>query len=188
MFSVRLIGDLTRQKVEAIVNPVNVMLKHSGGAAKCIADAAGLELEKECRAYIERHGPLKVSVPMHTTAGRLPAPLRHVIHVSGPERQAGTGDFHDANRLLRETFYNCLVYANEVLTAPSVAIPAISSGITCVLSFAEIVILFSTCMFHCVQHCAAFVPRTLLSTFDWQYVAVGLISDRFCADWDVNYR
>ena len=34
-------GDLTKQKVEAIVNPANDQLKHFGGAAKAIAEAAG---------------------------------------------------------------------------------------------------------------------------------------------------
>jgi O-acetyl-ADP-ribose deacetylase len=118
--------------VEAIVNPVNVNLWHSGGAAKCIADAAGSQLEDECRAYIKKHGPLTVSVPMHTTSGRLPAPIRHVIHVAGPEFKAG-GDFDDSCKLLAETFYNCLEYADVNVEASSVAIPAISSGITCLL-------------------------------------------------------
>jgi O-acetyl-ADP-ribose deacetylase (regulator of RNase III) len=127
------IGDLTRQKVEAVVSPANARLWNSGGAAKCIADAAGLELEDECKAYIKKHGPLTVAVPMHTTAGHLPAPISHVIHVTGPALKDGDSNFDEAYKLLTETFYNCLVYADKVLSVSSVAIPAVSSGMTCVV-------------------------------------------------------
>ena len=122
-----LVGDLTRQRVDAIVNPTSVELRHGGGASKCIADGAGLRLTNECRDYIQRNGNLSVSVPMHTTAGLLNPPIRHVIHVAGPDATGGV-DLHVAGDLLTRTFYNCLVYANSTLNVRSIAVPAISSG------------------------------------------------------------
>jgi O-acetyl-ADP-ribose deacetylase (regulator of RNase III) len=110
------------------VNPANVWLLHGGGASKCIADAAGEQLISECQAHIKTCGPLSVSTPMHTHAGKLQKPIQYVIHVAGPILKSGS-DYNEANVLLAKTFYNCLDYANETLKVKSVAIPAISSGI-----------------------------------------------------------
>ena len=41
-------GDITKQKIDAIVNAANEELQHGGGVAKAISLAAGSELQKHC--------------------------------------------------------------------------------------------------------------------------------------------
>jgi len=128
-----LTGDLTRQKSEAIVNPANRHLLHSGGAAKAIQSAAGPLLLNECKDYIRKHKELPTSSVMHTTSGNLPRPINHVIHACGPNVR----DYPDDKQclhLLEKTFLNCFVYANDTLHVQRLALPAISSGITLVLN------------------------------------------------------
>jgi len=120
-------GNLLDEKVDAIVNPANVHLIHAGGAARVIAEAAGRQLQDECRAYISKHKELKLTRAMHTTAGRLNPPVMYVIHVAGPSAT----DFPNPGELYQavfETFYQCMLYANNRLLVSSMSIPAISSG------------------------------------------------------------
>ena len=127
-----LTGDLTKQKSEVIVNPANKYLLHSGGAAKAIQIAAGTTLLNECKDYIRRHKELPTSSVMHTTSGHLPRPINYVIHACGPNAR----DYPDDKQclwLLEKTFMNCFTYANDTLHVHSIALPAISSGITVVL-------------------------------------------------------
>lgn len=122
-------GDLTRQKSEVIVNPANKYLLHSGGAAKAIQSAAGSLLLNECKDYIRRHKELRTSTVMHTTAGNLPRPIKHVIHACGPNARDYPDD-RQCLQLLEKTFLSCFRYANDILRVQSLALPAISSGIT----------------------------------------------------------
>jgi len=120
-------GDLVKQSVYAIVNPANSHLDHGGGAAKIIADAAGKELLVECREFIRKNHSLKVSNVVATTAGRLRPGITYVIHVSGPHKGL-QGMTKSVEEHLVDAFFNCMVCANDDLKAPSIAIPAISSG------------------------------------------------------------
>lgn len=126
-------GDLVNETVDAIVNPSNQRLKHGSGAARAIVNAAGPSLEHECRLFISRHKRLDVTKVMHTSAGNLSPKVKYVIHAVGPR----ASEFSDAAKLfqaLRQTFINCLEYANDTLHISSVSIPAISSG-TCYFSY-----------------------------------------------------
>ncbi|MCY2927398.1 MAG: macro domain-containing protein [Planctomycetota bacterium] len=67
-------GDLTKCKVDAIVNAANNDLILGGGLAGAIARAAGPEVQAACDAY----GPVEVGQAAITGAGRLPA--KFVIH------------------------------------------------------------------------------------------------------------
>lgn len=122
-----LVGDLTRQKTEVIVNPANRLLRHNGGAARAIKIAAGNELVNECKDYMRTHKELPTSQVMHTTSGKLPRPINYVIHACGPNAR----DYPDDKQclhLLEKTFLNCFTHANDKLQARSLALPAISSG------------------------------------------------------------
>jgi len=126
--------DLLLERVDAIVNPANVALQHGGGAAKMIARAAGKELERACRDYINHNGNMKLTEVIHTTSGKLAPRILHVIHAAGPP----ASDFQNKTELrlaVSKTFYNCMHYANDELLACSLSIPAISSGmlINCTL-------------------------------------------------------
>lgn len=54
-------GDLTRVKVDAIVNPANGDLSLIGGLSYDIKKAAPADLQEECTKFVSLHGPLKVS-------------------------------------------------------------------------------------------------------------------------------
>jgi O-acetyl-ADP-ribose deacetylase (regulator of RNase III) len=136
-------GNLVRQKTEAIVNPANVRLKHGGGAARVIAEAAGQQLQDECERYIKSRGTLKKAEPMHTSAGKLWPPIRFVIHVAGPDWHAEP-DKDKCRELLKQAFYNCLHHANYQLKIQSMSIPAISSG-----NFAYLLLIYVSFIIVC---------------------------------------
>jgi len=120
-------GDLVQEKVDAVVNPSNDYLLHSGGAAEAIATAAGQQLQDECEQYITQKGPLNVTEVMHTSAGNMHPNVCYVIHAAGLSAR----EYPDQRKLqidLRATFYNCLRYANDILKVKSMAIPAIGAG------------------------------------------------------------
>lgn len=122
-------GNLLHDDVDAVVNPANVSLRHGGGAARAIADAAGPHLQEQCRDYVERYGNLQFTQVMHTSAGNMYPPVRFVIHAAGPPADQYQGNQAALRQALFDTFFNCLRYANENLHIQSVSIPAISSGV-----------------------------------------------------------
>lgn len=62
-------NDLIRECSDAIVNPANSQLKHEGGAARAISDAAGPEFHKECQEYLKKYFELPTGSSMVTSAG-----------------------------------------------------------------------------------------------------------------------
>jgi len=121
-------GDIVRQHIKAIVNPANSHLNHFGGAARIIADAAGIDLVGECEAYKQTHGPLPTAAVMHTTAGKLRPHIEYVIHTVGP-RDDDYSDKQELLTTLTATYYKVIKYASEVLRTPTLCLPPISSGI-----------------------------------------------------------
>jgi O-acetyl-ADP-ribose deacetylase (regulator of RNase III) len=53
-------GDITDEHTDAIVNPANEKMAHSGGCAAAILREAGAELQNDSMNYINVHGELKV--------------------------------------------------------------------------------------------------------------------------------
>ncbi|MET7394072.1 O-acetyl-ADP-ribose deacetylase [Dactylosporangium sp. NPDC005572] len=117
-------GDITAERVDAIVNAANSSLLGGGGVDGAIHRKGGPEILAECRALrASRYGRgLPVGQAVATTAGRLPA--RWVIHTVGPVWSAT----EDRSALLRGCYRNALTVAAE-LGAISVAFPLISSGV-----------------------------------------------------------
>jgi len=116
-------GDLTQERVDAVVNAANGWLAHGGGVAGAILRRAGLDLQLESDAWVERHGKLADGAVAHTSAGMLPC--RRVIHAVGPVWHGGDRGEPAA---LRDAVHNSLDLAHS-LDLPRVALPAISSGI-----------------------------------------------------------
>jgi O-acetyl-ADP-ribose deacetylase (regulator of RNase III) len=118
------LGDITTEQVDAVVNAANSALLGGGGVDGAIHAAAGPALLRECQRLREtthRTG-LPVGDAVATGAGDLPA--RWVIHTVGPNRHRGQTD----PALLASCFTSSLRVAREV-GARSVAFPAVSAGI-----------------------------------------------------------
>lgn len=114
-------GDLTLEKVDAIVNAANAHLAHGGGIAGAIVRRGGDEIQAESDAWVRTHGPVTHTEPALTGGGGLPC--RHVIHAVGP--QWGEGD---EVAKLEAAVQGVLQMAGEhQLTR--IALPAISTGI-----------------------------------------------------------
>jgi len=118
------IGDITTEHVDAVVNAANGSLLGGGGVDGAIHRAAGPALLEECRELRRTAYPrgLPVGQAVATSAGDLPA--RWVIHTVGPNRHAGETD----PALLASCFETSLREAVKV-GARSVAFPAVSAGI-----------------------------------------------------------
>jgi len=117
-------GDITTQRVDAIVNAANSSLLGGGGVDGAIHRRGGPAILAECRALrASRYGRgLPTGQAVATTAGELPA--RWVIHTVGPVWSAS----EDRSALLRDCYANSLRVADEV-GAGTVAFPLISAGI-----------------------------------------------------------
>ena len=117
-------GDITRERVDAIVNAANSSLLGGGGVDGAIHRAGGPAILAECRALrASRYGRgLPTGQAVATTAGNLPA--RWVVHTVGPVWSAT----EDRSALLRDCYTNALRVADD-LGAGTVAFPLISAGI-----------------------------------------------------------
>lgn len=114
-------GDITCEKVDAIVNAANEYLAHGGGVAAAILKRGGEIIQEESDAWVRQHGPVAHAKPAFTHAGRLPC--RYVIHAVGPIWGSGEED-----EKLAAAIKGCLALAEE-LQLESISFPAISTGI-----------------------------------------------------------
>ncbi|XP_070551046.1 protein mono-ADP-ribosyltransferase PARP14-like [Ptychodera flava] len=124
-------GDITKMRVDAIVNPANNRLDHGGGVAKAIIDAGGKIIQEESKNIIENRGKLLDGEVVSTQPGRLHC--KRLIHAVGPKWEVGSGKDSEKQRkekklLLADAVTQSLEEARK-WSCKSVAIPAISSGI-----------------------------------------------------------
>ena len=113
-------GDITKMKVDAIVNAANTQLLSGGGVCGAIFRAAG---HRELQTACDKLAPIKTGEAVATPAFKLNAKI--IIHTAGPIWQGG-------NKNERQLLENC--YTNSLKVAiqnncNTIAFPLISSGI-----------------------------------------------------------
>ena len=119
------VGDITRETTDAIVNAANSSLLGGGGVDGAIHRAGGPEILAACRRIRESRYPggLPTGEAVITTGGRLAA--KHVIHTVGPiyGRQGG-----EEAALLAASYENSIALAAEH-GLETIAFPGISTGV-----------------------------------------------------------
>jgi len=120
-----MVGDITRQDVEAIVNAANSSLLGGGGVDGAIHRAGGPAILEECRDIRRTRFPqgLPTGEAVITTGGNLKA--LYVIHTVGPIWGEQRGKEAE---LLANCYHNSLTLAVEK-NLSSVAFPSISTGV-----------------------------------------------------------
>jgi O-acetyl-ADP-ribose deacetylase (regulator of RNase III) len=117
------IGDITRQAVDVIVNAANSTLLGGGGVDGAIHRAGGPAILEECIAIRAARGECPVGEAVLTGGGHLPT--RYVIHTVGPVWRGGD---QGEPELLASCYRNALRIAAE-LGLRTIAFPSICTGI-----------------------------------------------------------
>ena len=118
------LGDITTQRVDAIVNAANSSLLGGGGVDGAIHAAAGPSLLRECRRLRETTLPEGLAPGDAVATGAGDLPCRWVVHTVGPNRHRGQRD----PAVLASCFERSLAVARGV-GARTVAVPAVGAGV-----------------------------------------------------------
>lgn len=116
------LGDITQQKTDAIVNAANSSLLGGGGVDGAIHRAGGPQILQECIKIREKQGGCETGEAVITSGGKLHA--RYVIHTVGPVWKDGK---HNEPELLACCYKNSLRIAVEN-GIKTLSFPSISTG------------------------------------------------------------
>lgn len=111
-------GDITKEEVDAIVNPANSYGYMGGGVAGAIKNAGGIEIERQAIAQ----APIPIGNSIITTAGKLKA--KYVIHSPTMEKPAQITDL----KRIKNTTLAALNVADKNKLG-KIAMPGMSTGV-----------------------------------------------------------
>ncbi|MFX1506519.1 MAG: O-acetyl-ADP-ribose deacetylase [Promethearchaeota archaeon] len=115
------LGDITKEETDIIVNAANTALRGGGGVDGAIHRVGGPDILQEC---IQKYPDgCKTGEARITTAGNMAA--KYVIHTPGPIWRGGQ---QNEESLLKQCYLNSLLLATEH-RAKSIAFPSISTGV-----------------------------------------------------------
>jgi O-acetyl-ADP-ribose deacetylase len=117
-----LVGDITDEATDAIVNAANSSLLGGGGVDGAIHRSAGPALLEECRKIRAQRGPLPAGQAVSTSGANLRA--KYVIHTVGPVWYGGKSNEPET---LASCYRESLRVATE-LECASISFPSISTG------------------------------------------------------------
>jgi O-acetyl-ADP-ribose deacetylase (regulator of RNase III) len=120
------LGDITEQAVDVIVNAANSSLLGGGGVDGAIHRAAGPRLLDACRDLRTTSHPAGLPAGQAVETPGFELPARWVIHVVGPVWSAE--EAAERRPLLTSCYTSALALADE-LEARTVAFPAVSAGV-----------------------------------------------------------
>lgn len=115
-------GDITRMKVDGIVNAANSSLMGGGGVDGAIHRAGGRAILEECISLVKEKGRLPPGKAVITTGGDLRA--RYVIHTVGPIWHGGR---NNEGWILESCYLESMKLA-DVHELEHIAFPSISTG------------------------------------------------------------
>lgn len=118
-------GDITRLRVDAIVNAANERMLGGGGVDGAIHRAAGPRLLEACRAVAEVRPGVRCPTGEARITPGFDLAAKHVIHTVGPVWQGGRAG-EDA---LLAACYRASLALAESHALHSIAFPAISCGV-----------------------------------------------------------
>ena len=111
-------GDITKEEVEAIVNPANSWMIMGGGVALAIKKEGGEEIEIEAR----KHAPVPIGKAIVTRGGKLKS--KYVIHAPTMERPGIRTNIENVVKAARAAFRKM-----RELNIRTIAFPALGAGI-----------------------------------------------------------
>ncbi len=109
-------GDITEEKVSAIVNPANTLLTMGGGVALKIKKKGGKEVEKEAK----KKSPIKKGEAIFTKGGKLPS--KYVIHTATMDM-----DFKTDYKIIEKCMESS-INLTEKMKIKSISFPALGCG------------------------------------------------------------
>lgn len=168
------IGDITKQTTDAIVNAANGSLLGGGGVDGAIHRAAGEGLLKECKQIRQdelRGDYLSTGQVVITKGYQLPS--KYVIHTVGP---VWGKDKSNEDKQLADCYRNSLQLAQQY-QLHSIAFPSISTGIYSFPIDKAAYIAMNTIFHFLENHSFGKVVMTLFSEED--YVEYKKILDNF---------
>lgn len=166
-------GDLTAEKVDAIVNAANAQLLHGGGLAAAIVRRGGSGIQDESNAWVREYGPVSHEQPALTSGGTLPC--QYIIHAVGPKWGEGDEDAKLHAAVISSLF---LAAQHQFKT---IALPAISTGIFGFPKDRGAAVILDAISGFCSQHPAASLEEIRITLIDEPSVRV--FTDVFAIRW-----